>query len=173
VHVYSAALPWFIPGAVASLVLATVVAHSLARWLRTNAVVAGLLVFGFGITIAATLTPIGSGSEPSPALLGTCDLSRIGPAPLAEYFKITDVSLNVVLFVPLGIAIALLPRSPRSTAIQLLAVASPFLIETTQLILTNLGRTCQSADIFDNLLGLAIGAILGGLFVLGRSLSYR
>jgi glycopeptide antibiotics resistance protein len=119
------------------------------------------------------LTPIGSGSEPSPALLGTCDLRRIGLAPLSEYLKITDVSLNVILFVPLGIAIALLPRSARSMAIRLLAVASPFLIESTQLVLTNLGRTCQSADIFDNLLGLTIGAIVGGLFVLGRSLSYR
>ena len=41
------------------------------------------------------------------------------------------------------------------------AIASPFLIETTQLVLPILGRGCQSADVFDNLTGLLIGAVIG------------
>jgi glycopeptide antibiotics resistance protein len=164
VGTFSSALPWFIPGAIVSLVLGLVFASSVARGLRTTTAIAVLLIFGFGITIAATLTPIGAGSEPPASMLGTCDLSRVGFASLDKYIQITDVSLNVILFVPLGIAIALLPRAPRSALVQLLAVVSPFLIEGTQLLLTGLGRTCQSADIVDNLTGLAIG-VAGGLFL--------
>jgi hypothetical protein len=45
--------------------------------------------------------------------------------------------------------------------ITIAAVASPFVVEATQLLVTVLGRGCQTADIVDNLLGVAIGMAIG------------
>jgi hypothetical protein len=43
----------------------------------------------------------------------------------------------------------------------LTAVALPFAIEATQLVVTSLDRACQSADVSDNLTGLALGVVAG------------
>ena len=72
----------------------------------------------------------------------------------------------MVMFIPLGFAIAVVPRSPRKAAVLVAAVALPFVIEATQLLVAPLGRACQSADVFDNLLGLVVGLGVGS--VVGR-----
>ena len=41
------------------------------------------------------------------------------------------------------------------------AIALPFAIEATQLLVPLLGRGCESADVVDNLIGLAIGLAIG------------
>ena len=46
------------------------------------------------------------------------------------------------------------------------ALALPFAIEATQLVVIPLGRACQGADVIDNLTGLVIGLMAGA--VLGR-----
>jgi hypothetical protein len=162
---YASVLPWFIPGAAASLLIAVSASHAFSRWLGTSRAVAVLLITGAGIVIAATLTPTGPGSSSVPAVpAGECDVSRIGLAPLSTYLSLNDVSLNVVLFVPLGVAIALLPRSSRSFVILAAAIASPFVIELVQSVTPTLGRSCQTGDIVDNLAGLLIG-IAGGQLV--------
>jgi hypothetical protein len=70
------------------------------------------------------------------------------------------------MFVPLRAAIGLVPRSRRKAAIVIAAIALPFGIETIQLLVPALDRACESADVVDNLTGLAIG--LGGGVVAGR-----
>jgi glycopeptide antibiotics resistance protein len=64
--------------------------------------------------------------------------------------------------VPLGAAISLLPRSRRKAAIVVAAFALPFAIERVQLLAPLLHGGCQSADVIDNLTGLAIG-LAGGV----------
>jgi hypothetical protein len=41
------------------------------------------------------------------------------------------------------------------------AIALPFAIETTQMVVPVIERGCQSADVFDNLTGLAVGLAIG------------
>jgi glycopeptide antibiotics resistance protein len=85
----------------------------------------------------------------------------VGPASIAELLSFGDPTYNVLLFVPLGLAIGLIPPSRRMAALGVAAVILPFAIETTQLLATGLGRACQSSDIADNLTGLVIGLVIG------------
>jgi len=72
-----------------------------------------------------------------------------------------DSLLNVVFFVPLGVVIGLAPRTTRKVALILAAGLLPFVIESTQLLVPALARSCESADVFDNLTGLAVGLVTG------------
>jgi glycopeptide antibiotics resistance protein len=136
--------------------------RTVARRLRTSRLVAALLLFAFGFVAAATLVPdaaamTGASSD------GICDFSRIGFAPIDELLRVNFTSLNVLLFVPLGVAVALLPRTKAAAMVTIAAIATPFVVETIQLVATVLGRGCQTADVFDNLFGLAIGLVIGTL----------
>ena len=112
--------------------------------------------------VAATLTPL-HGDLNFAAVGGTCDFSRMGLAPIRDLLRMGDTSLNVFLFMPLGIAIGLIGRSRPKAVVLAGAIALPFVIETTQLLVPALDRGCQSADVFDNLTGLAVGLIVGTL----------
>jgi glycopeptide antibiotics resistance protein len=70
---------------------------------------------------------------------------------------------NVLLFIPLGAAIAFVPRSRRKVLLVAGGLTVPFVIEGLQLLVPALGRGCESADVFDNLLGLVIGLVLGAV----------
>ena len=150
-------IPWFVPGLVLSVILAIVFGPTLGRWLRTSRVVAFVLIVGAGAVVSATLTPIPGPVEP----FGSCDFGRVGLAPFSVLIRLNETSLNVLLFAPLGLAVGLLPHSRRGLGIAALAVASPLLIEATQSLMPMLGRGCQSEDVVDNLLGLAIGWAVG------------
>jgi glycopeptide antibiotics resistance protein len=95
-----------------------------------------------------------------------CDLTRMGLASPADVLKFYDAGMNILLFIPLGFALGLAPRSPRKAALVGGAIALPFAIEAMQLLVPRLDRACESADVFDNLTGLAIG--LAGGVVAGR-----
>ncbi len=160
--------PGFLPGLAVSLVVAVVVSRPAARALQARRVLAGAVVFSLGIVLSATLTPSPSGLARDISGLGplehhraTCDLSRIGPAAIGQYLSLNDTSLNVLMLVPLGFTIGLLPGSRGKTAIVLLACAVPFAVEWTQLVAVPLDRACQSADVSDNLLGLLLGLAAG------------
>lgn len=160
--------PGFLPGLAVSLVVAVVVSRPAARALQVRRVLAGAVVFSLGIVLSATLTPSPSGLARDISGLGplehhraTCDLSRIGPAAIGQYLSLNDTSLNVLMLVPLGFTIGLLPGSRGKTAIVLLACAVPFAVEWTQLVAVPLDRACQSADVSDNLLGLLLGLAAG------------
>lgn len=159
-------LPYFLPGLGLSIVLAFAFGQRVARRLRTSWAAAGLLIISVGAVLAATIPPdrgpLGWAGHTG------CDLGRIGLAPMGAYLRITDTSLNVALFIPLGLAVGLLPSGSISRRGWLIAVALPFAIELVQLIVPVLGRGCQSADVVDNLLGLAIGGALASLFKVVR-----
>ena len=154
------AVPLSVLAVTLTLVVAVTGSDVVARWLQTRRSVAGLLLFGFGFVLSATIVPTGA------ALDGeisdrVCDLSRVGFAPLDEFTRLNVTTLNVLLFMPLGVAVGLLPRARRSLFVALAATSLTFVVETIQLLLPVLGRGCETADIVDNLLGLVIGVALG------------
>jgi hypothetical protein len=153
----------FVPGLVISVVLALLLCGGVARRLRVSRVIAALLIVSLGVVLSATVTPSREALEGEGHLASGCDLSRWGPAMWREYVHVGDTSLNVLLFIPLGVVIGMLPRSAYRTPILIAAVIMPFAVEGFQLVVTPLGRACQSADVFDNLLGLVVGLCVGSL----------
>jgi hypothetical protein len=151
----------FVPGLVVSVILALLLCGRVARRLRVSRVVAALLIVSFGVVLSATVTPSREAIMGTPHLSVGCDLSRWGPAMWREYLYVGDTSLNVLLFIPLGALIGMLPRSPHRVPILIAAIILPFAVEGVQLVVSPLGRACQSADIFDNLLGLTLGLGIG------------
>jgi glycopeptide antibiotics resistance protein len=171
---HATVLPWLLPGTAIALIVSIVASGAVGRTLRVARPVAWLLILSMGVVLAATMTPqweaLAFGAQGS----SSCDFSRIGPAPLSELLRFGDTSLNVLMFMPLGATIGLLPRSRRTAAVVIVAIALPFAIETAQLLLPVLDRACESADVVDNLTGLVLG--LGGGVVarrLSRSLGRR
>lgn len=156
-------VPLFLPGVVLSLVLAVALGPRVAHWLSTRTLVAYLGIAGLGLVLSATLTPGVEALMTGAPSGGDCDLSRLGVIPLAELMRVSQASLNVLLFVPLGIALGLLPRTRRSVAIVALAMLLPLAIELFQAAAPALGRGCESADVIDNLTGLLLGLACGAL----------
>jgi len=157
----SSALPWFLPGVAISAAFALAAGGRVGRALGARRAVAMALIVSLGIVLSATLTPLRGVLDVAGVGTGSCDLSRIGPAPLRELLELNDTSLNVLLFVPLGVSIALIPRSRRKLGVVAAAITLPFAVEATQALVALVGRGCESADVVDNLTGLAIGLGVG------------
>jgi hypothetical protein len=153
--------PWLLPGSLVAFVLAVPLSTRASRWLRTTRPVAWVILLSLGVILAATLTPPGADPAFRVVAVGSCDLSRFGPPSLAQLLAPSDVTGNILGFIPLGFAIGLVPGSRRKALALAAAAALPFAIEATQLLVTSLGRVCQSGDVVDNLTGLAIGLVLG------------
>jgi len=156
-------VPLFVPGVAVSLLLAIVLARSAARVLRTRAALAFLVILSIGMIVSATLSPLIGALEEGIGSTGSCDLGRVGLAALSTYFHVNDFSLNVLLFIPLGLCLPFLPRSRRTLTVALAAFAMPFAIEITQMLVPVLGRGCQSGDVSDNLFGLVLGMVAGAI----------
>ncbi len=156
-------LTWFWPALIIAALAGLLLAGPVGRWLRTRPAVAWLLVVSVGLIVAATLTPIHGPSGIDLTQTRPCDFERRWFAPLAEMTSVTDVSLNVALFIPLGLSIAWLPRSRRTLAVVVLAAALPFVVEGLQYFVPVLARGCQSGDVIDNLTGLGVGLVAGAL----------
>jgi hypothetical protein len=165
-------LPWLLPGLAITTVIALAVAGRVARRLRTENWIAFVLIVSVGAVLAATIPPVEGGFRGQPSAPGRCDFGRRGLAPLSEYLHLgaeTETSLNVILFVPLGLAIGLLGRSPVTARLLVAALVSPVVIEAIQSLAPMLGRGCESRDVVDNLLGLGIGLLLGALLSVVRA----
>jgi hypothetical protein len=134
-----------------------------ATMLRTKRLVAYLLIVSVGAILAATLPPGMAGFDQVADGVGSCHIHRLGLAAADDYFGVTETSLNVLLFIPLGLALALLPWSRRTVALIGAAFALPIAIEATQLLVPMLGRACESGDVIDNMVGLLIGLVVGGV----------
>lgn len=156
-------LPFLLPGIAIALVVSIVVSRRVGRALRVPWLVAFVLVFSLGIILSATLTPLRSAFAAQVTGPQSCDLSRFGPAPLADYLSRSksDAGENVAIFIPLGLAIGMIPPSRRKAALTIAAILLPVAIEAVQLLVPALGRACQSADVFDNFAGLVLGLGLG------------
>jgi glycopeptide antibiotics resistance protein len=155
-------LPWLLPGVAISVVVSIAVSGAVGRALGVRRAVAWVMVLSLGIILAATLTPQLEALEFGARGSSSCDLSRLGLAPLREVLRLGDTGGNILMFIPLGVAIGLVPRSRRKAAVVIAAIALPFGIETIQLLVPALDRACESADVVDNLTGLVIG-LAGGV----------
>ena len=155
------AVPWFLPGLLLWGVLAMALTPNVARALDTRRVTVLGMLMSFGIVILATLLPTDQALSSAETSFEWCDLARLTLPPPAELLAVTDTMRNVLLFVPLGLTLALLTGTRQRTMLIALAYALPFIIEATQLLLSPLGRGCQSADVIDNALGLSVGLAIG------------
>ncbi|MDA8237758.1 MAG: hypothetical protein M0T75_07750 [Chloroflexi bacterium] len=159
VTIYS--VPFSLPGLVLAALVGLLASRPLGRALGAHPIVAWAIVASVGLILAATLTPVPGADDPARGGLA-CDLSRIGLAPWRRLTSVNEVSLNILLLVPLGLALGLLPRSRPKVGLVAAAAALPLAIEVAQAVATPLHRACQSADVFDNLTGLALGLLAGG-----------
>jgi glycopeptide antibiotics resistance protein len=154
-------LPWFLPGVAISVAISIAASGAVGRALRVRRLVALALVLSLGVILAATLTPQWEALAFGAQGPSSCDFSRISLAPLGQLLSADDSGGNILMFIPFGVAIGILPRSRRKAAILAFAIALPFAVETVQLLVPALDRACESADVVDNLTGLAIG-LAGG-----------
>ena len=162
---FSGPVPLFLPGFALWSLASIAISGRTARALDTSRPVALLLLVSLGFGLSATLSPTGEAMAGEALSGGTCDLTQMGLPPLSMLTRPNDVVLNIILFVPLGIALGLLPAVRRTFIIIALAFAVPLLIETLQLLLVDLGRGCESADVINNMLGIAVGI---GMAVVAR-----
>lgn len=156
-------LPWLLPGTVIAIVIGTILAGPVARRLGSRRIAAWLLLVSLGVIVAATLTPVDCPCPGGADGSLTCDMSRVGIASLQDLLSGNDIAENILMFLPLGFAIALLPASRARTALLVAALVLPIGIETIQLFAVPLHRACQGWDVADNLTGLAIGLAAGAV----------
>ena len=155
------ALPLVVPGMFLWAAVAIVASPFLSRFFGASRLHAALLLMALGLVLMATLPPTGATLAGSASNGDACDLSRTTLAPTSELLRLNATSLNVLLFVPLGITLGSLPWSRRSLVTVAAAFLLPLAIESFQLLVPVLGRGCQSADVIDNTMGLVIGLTVG------------
>jgi glycopeptide antibiotics resistance protein len=146
-------LPWAGPAALCAVLVAAVLASSVASQIGKTAAGTFLLLASLGAIIGTTLTPSVDVVHST-----QCDLTFVAPT-LTELQTPNDRSLNVALFIPLGIA--LVANRIRSGWVLLAAASVSPLVELTQRVAAPLNRTCQAIDLIDNELGLVIGMAAG------------
>jgi hypothetical protein len=149
-------IPWALPAAFAAVLVAAALARPIARRTGQTPLAAWMVLASVGAIVGMTLTP-----SPDYPFQRSCDVDVLGPT-FRDLFTLNDRSLNVLLFIPLGIA-AIAIRTRNRLAWLLLAAAVAPLIEVTQLLAVPLRRTCQAIDVIDNELGLVIGLAAAGI----------
>ena len=151
--------PWYWPALAIAVAVSLATFRPLARALRAPRAIAFLLVLGLSGIVALTLTP---GNEAfSPYVFQECFVRFVRPIGFERFANLGERGLNVLLFLPLGLAIGALPRSRVKWALVVAALALPFLIEGIQYLIPVLGRSCSSIDVVDNLTGLVLGLGVG------------
>ncbi len=157
--------PLLIPGVAIAIIVGVGLAPAVAARTGLSTLLAGMLVFAVGAILAITLTP-GSGA----GFFGRSWCGGLFPTPrLGQLVSLSsEHGLNVVLFVPLGILIGLIPRARPFAIAAVGALAMPIVIEWIQYSVPRLDRICQTWDALENLIGLAIGIGLGVAIAFGR-----
>lgn len=150
--------PLLVPGVAIALIVGVALAPWASARTGLSPLLAGMLVFAFGAIVAITLTP-GSGV----GFFGPPWCGGLRPPPrLGQLLSISsEHGLNIVLFVPLGVLIGLIPRVRPFAIAALVAAAMPIVIEWIQYSVPRLDRICQTWDALENLMGLLIGLVIG------------
>ncbi len=156
-------VPLFLPSLALWTLLAVAIRVPLGRWLGISGTHAVAIIFSLGIIASATLTPQWAALMHGAQGPATCDTTRIWLAPLRVYLRFGDPLGNIFMFVPLGLALGLMPRNRHGAALVAAAFLIPFAVETTQLLVRVLDRACESGDVVDNLTGLVIGLVAGAI----------
>jgi VanZ family protein len=167
-HAFSSA-PWAIPALVATLVISLLLHRRLAKSFHTSPWFVLAFMLCLGSILSITLTP--GDWHPAPY----CSLRVVFPRP-ADLFSMTERSLNIWLFAPLGLLLAFTPRPRLGALFFAAAMLLPFMIEGLQLVVPGIGRSCQVTDIINNLIGLFLGGTIGlsaRIFWLGMTRSAR
>jgi hypothetical protein len=153
--------PWLWPSLAMAMVVSLLAFRPVARRLHAPSAVAFLLVLSLSGIVALTLTP---GDDAfSRFNLADCFVRVARPIGLERVLNFGGRGLNVLLFVPLGAAIAALPRSRTKLMLLVGALAMPFLIEGSQYYFSALDRSCSTLDVVDNLTGLVVGLVIGAV----------
>lgn len=148
--------PWSKSGLLIATAAAILLAYPLGRLLKSNVIVVGLLIAAVGFALVFTLTPnAGQASNP-----GSCYVKFSQPTR-EDLVQPTDVSLNILLFLPTGFLIMLLRPWLAVIGVACLALIVPVAVEYVQLVQVELGRACSFLDIATNELGLIIGLGIG------------
>jgi len=158
-------VPWLVPGVLVWVLIGLVAARRLGHALNVRGLVAFAMIVSFGFIVSTTLTPLRGALELGASGAGSCDVSRIAPLPPLLWLRLSEPTLNIAMFIPLGLTVALVPRSRIKMVLVVAALAMPFAIELIQLNATILARGCESADVIDNLSGLLVGLGIGTLLV--------
>lgn len=118
----------------------------------------GLALF---VPLVAAWTP--HGDQP---IFGTPGVERyfvrgeILPS-LADLTRVSDSSVNIAMFVPLGALTALLRQRRRRWALWMLGASLCAVLEAGQYVMWGLMRTPEVADIVHGLAGLILGTVVG------------
>lgn len=163
-------LPLLIPTFVVGIVAAFAVRRRLARTLRMPVWAAWLLVASTAVIVAVTLTPQREAAG-APDVFAALPVAE---APLGGavwrwpwQWLLDDRTLNVAIFVPLGVAVAFVGRAGVRWLLVGALLVAPLAIEVTQYLVGWLARDSQWQDVVDNttgaLLGLGVGLLLRAL----------
>jgi hypothetical protein len=150
---------WFWPGLAFTIGLALVMSDRLARTMGGSRLFAFGLIFSLGLIASATLTPSRDALLYGMVGSGTCDFSGFDRPSLRQLLNFSETSLNVILFMPLGITVGFAQRRRLLLALLGASLLLPFAIEATQLIVTPLDRACQAIDVIDNVNGFVLGFV--------------
>ena len=153
-------LPWAIPLVLAGMVIALVVGLAGQRRRGGAAWLAAALIASLSLVAAFTLTPntgLGDAVLTDPRV----DLGPWGYLREPGYWLYLDErTLNVALFIPLGMTLALLARDPVRWALLAVGLAAPWVIEGLQWVLP-FDRGPQVNDLVDNSTGFLVGFTVG------------
>lgn len=148
------AMPLFVPAIVVATAAAVVLWIVVRR--RGLPAPAWLAWSLWAVAVALSATVLPSSDE---LMRRTCALSMTVPRA-TELLTVGQESLNIALFVPLGLGVGLAPPTWRARA-GLAALSLPVAVELTQYLVPSIGRSCQIGDVVLNVVGIVIGAAAG------------
>lgn len=149
------AAPWSTFSLLVVVIAAAVLAYPVGRLLRSWPLVVGLLVVAVGTVAVFTLSPSASGG-----LAEGCSMTLHRPHR-SDLLEPTQLSLNIWLFVPLGILVTWLRPWVLVAAGVFGCLALPWAIEAVQYAVPELHRVCDLVDVLMNQLGALIGIAIG------------
>ena len=147
-------LEQFIPAVGLALAFSIPIGYLWARLTGIRVSLAVATCASLFVVLALTLSPAGPIAEDGTP--GVCSLGLWRTETL-EMFGVGEALLNIALFVPLGFVLAFQPAWRGRPFLTAAAIVLPFAIELVQLRVPGLGRYCDTMDIADNLIGLALG----------------